>query len=64
MFIPFFHNNFYKMDGKHIKIDKYQQIEKLKKKIIITPIQGFYMFLTMMICPVWPYFAVMPHISA
>ena len=47
------------MDSKHIKVNKNQQIEKLNKYY---PHSGFCMFFTGTLCPVLPYYAVMPHI--
>ena len=59
------------MDNKHIKVDKNKKKIKNKKLIKIkkkwsdmTPIWGFYMFLTMTLCLIPPCFAVPPRHSS
>ena len=59
MFIQFFHNNFLNIYSKHIKVDKNQQIETLKK---YHPYSCFCMFLTLVLCLVLPCFAMPSHI--
>ena len=47
------------MGSKQMKVDKNQQIEKTEECHLQS---GFCMFLTMALCPVQLYFAIMPHI--